>query len=136
MMVNAIFPVDGRAATPAVRRSPTRTQRLRRSPVGDRFARMRAGAFFIAGLVLLATRAAATNLDPICPDRPGKGTGTCTVPAGHWQVETGLIDWTHDRSGGVRSDFTMIASSLVKYGVSDRADIELGITPYEVFRVR
>src|SRR3954469_23233855 len=97
---------------------------------------MRAGAFFIAGLVLLAARAGATNLEPVCPDRPGKGTGTCTVPAGHWQVETGVIDWTHDRLSGVRSDFTMIGSSLVKYGVSDRTDIELGVVPYEAFRVR
>jgi hypothetical protein len=72
----------------------------------------------------------------ICADRPGKGTGTCTVPAGHWQVETGLVDWTHDGSGGVHSDFTTVGSSLVKYGLGDRADVELGITPLEVFRIR
>lgn len=93
-------------------------------------------AAFAALLLCAAARAAAADEAPICPDRPGKGTGTCTVPAGRVQVETGLIDWTHDRSGGVSSDFTMIGSSLIKFGLSDRADIELGVTPYETFRVR
>jgi hypothetical protein len=77
----------------------------------------------------------SANPQPICPDRPSKGTGTCTVPLGHLQIETGLIDWAHDHSSGERSDFTTIGSSLIKYGVSDRADIELGITPVEVLRV-
>lgn len=129
MRVNAIFPVDWRK-----RHSGALAAALRANPLGDSFARMRTGALLIAGLILVASRGAAA--DPICPDRPGKGTGTCTVPAGHWQVETGLIDWTHDRADGERSDFTIIGSSLIKYGVTDRADIELGVVPYETLRVR
>jgi hypothetical protein len=93
------------------------------------------GAAIISAALLCAAPAIAAA-DPICPDRPGKGTATCTVPAGHWQVETGLIDWTHDRAGGFRSDFTVIGSTLIKYGISGRADIELGIVPFEIFRVR
>lgn len=85
----------------------------------------------IAAVAFCASSAAVGDQMPICPDRPGKGTGTCTVPAGRWQVETGLIDWAHDRTGGVSSDYTVIGSSLIKYGITDRADIELGITPYE-----
>ena len=57
------------------------------------------GAAIIAAGLLGAVPAIAAA-DPICPDRPGKGTATCTVPKGHWQVETGLIDWTRDRAGG------------------------------------
>lgn len=95
---------------------------------------MKAGALLMAAAGLLAARAAAADT-PICPDRPGKGTGTCTVPAGKWQVETGLVDWARDRSGGIDSDFITIGSSLIKYGVSERADIELGITPLETLRV-
>ena len=73
--------------------------------------------------------------EPICADRPSKSTGECTVPAGHWQIETGLADWTHDHSGGAAADFTLIGSTLIKYGISDRADVELGITPLEFLHV-
>ena len=55
---------------------------------------MKCGAVLL--IALAASSAAAA--DPICADRPGKGTGTCIVPAGRWQVETGLVDWTADRS--------------------------------------
>ena len=92
----------------------------------------------IAGLLLFAASgvAAAADEPPICPDRPSKANGTCTVPAGHFQVETSLVDWTHDKSKGVRTDYTLWGSSVVKYGLSSRSDIELGFTPYETLRVR
>lgn len=80
--------------------------------------------------------AAAADVQPICPDRPSKGTGTCIVPAGHVQVETGLIDWTRDETGGAPSDFTVIGASLVKYGLGAAADVELGVAPIEISRVR
>ena len=82
--------------------------------------------------VLVATSSAASaaaEQPPICTDRPSKSTGECTVPEGHWQIETGLIDWTHDNSGGVRAELTNWGSSLIKYGVSSNADLELQITP-------
>jgi len=92
----------------------------------------------IGALLLCAASAAAAAADdqPICADRPGKGTGTCTVPAGHWQIEIGLVDWTHDRSDGITSDAFVIGSTLIKYGISDRADVELDITPYQTVRAR
>jgi hypothetical protein len=94
------------------------------------------GPFFIsAALVLCVSSAAAADIAPICADRPGKGTGTCTVAAGHVQVETGLIDWAHDRTGGAKVDLTTLGATLLKFGLSDRADVELGVTPLEIFRV-
>jgi len=94
------------------------------------------GHFIIAALMLAyAGAAAAAEQQPICPDRPSKSTGTCTVPMGSWQVETGLVDWTHDKSARVRTDFTTYGSSLIKYGVSERVDVELGITPLETMEV-
>jgi len=95
---------------------------------------MRGQTYLLAALLMCGSTAAAADEPPICPDRPSKATGPCTVPAGHWQVETGLIDWTHDRSDGETSDFIILGSSLIKYGVSDRIDIELGVTPLEIFR--
>src|SRR3954452_4242980 len=86
-------------------------------------------------LISVGSTAWAADEQPICPDRPSKGTGTCTVPAGHWQIETGLIDWTHDRSGGVTSNSTILGASLIKLGLSDRADVELGVTPLQLLRI-
>lgn len=85
----------------------------------------------LAMAAVLLCAASEASADPICADRPGKGTGTCTVRAGHWQVEFGLIEWTHDRSEGITSDSFELGSTLIKYGISDRADVELGITPYQ-----
>jgi hypothetical protein len=86
-------------------------------------------------LLCVSSAAVAADVQPICPDRPSKSTGACTVPAGRVQVEMGLVDWTHDRSDGVTSDFTTLGSTLLKYGVSGNADVEFGFTPYEASRV-
>jgi len=87
-------------------------------------------------LSALLLAAAAASETPICADRPSKANGTCTVPAGHVQIETGLVDWTHDRSGGDRTDLVLWGSTFVKYGLSDRSDVEVGVTPFETLRVR
>ena len=86
--------------------------------------------------LLLGSAAVAHAADeqPICADRPGKANPSCTVPAGEVQVETGFVDWIHDRSGGVRTDETVIGSTALKYGVTDRFHVELDVTPYD--RVR
>ena len=88
-----------------------------------------------AGLLSVATGAAAANEKPICADRPSKSTGACTVPKGHWQIETGLIDWFADRSNGVSEDVVAIGSTLLKYGLNDSADLELGVAPFVIDRV-
>lgn len=88
-----------------------------------------------AALLCASSAAGAADEQPICPDRPSKANGTCTVPEGHFQLETGLVDWTRDESGGIRTDLTMWGSTIIKYGLTDRSDIELGFTPYETLRV-
>ena len=96
---------------------------------------MRAFVFVIgAMLASVGNAAAAANTQPICADRPSRSTGECTVPAGSWQIETGLVDWVHDRSDGITTDINVWGSSLIKYGVSANADIELGVTPLETLR--
>lgn len=88
-----------------------------------------------AGALVLPHPALADTA-PICADRPSKATGVCTVPTGVLQIESGLVDWAHDASDGEHTDFTMFGSSLIKFGVSDRVDLELGITPLEVLSTR
>jgi uncharacterized lipoprotein YbaY len=87
--------------------------------------------------MLLATSGAAVAADeqPICADRPSKSTGPCTVPEGKWQIETGVVDWTRDASDGVRTDATVWGNTAIKYGVTDKADVELWVTPLETLSV-
>ena len=93
-------------------------------------------ALAIPVAALAATRAVAADAPPICADRPGKANPTCTVPAGMVQIETGLADWTHDRSGGVTTDALSLGSTALKYGLSDRWNVELDVSPYNSLRTR
>ena len=88
------------------------------------------GTWLVAALAMCAGTAALAD-DPICADRPGKATGTCTVPAGHWQIETGLADWSLQKDGGERDSAIAIGETVIKYGVSDQSDIEVDVTPWE-----
>ena len=97
---------------------------------------MRGQVLFAIAMVFGASGASAANDAPICPDRPSKSTGECTVPAGRVQIETGLVDWTHDRREGATSNFTTFGATLIKYGLSGKADIELGLTPVQTSSVR
>jgi len=89
---------------------------------------MRGTLISVAMLLACASSAAAAE-QPICPDRPSKSTGPCTVPAGRMQVETGLVDWARSNSGSGNVELTSVGSSLIKYGLANRADVEIGITP-------
>ena len=94
------------------------------------------GLIFIAGVGLLAAAPVrAADEQPICPDRPSKSTGPCTVPQGKWQVETGLVDWSHDRSDGVSTDTTVWGNTAIKYGIAPNADVELWLTPLETLSI-
>ena len=91
---------------------------------------MRAGAFLIA-VILFAGGAHAADEQPICAARPGKSTPTCTVPPGRAQIETGLVDWTLQKNGGERDTSIVIGETTFKYGLTDRSDIEVDVTPWE-----
>lgn len=92
---------------------------------------MKAGALFIVGSLLLVSPAAAADDQPICADRPGKATSACTVPLGHWQVETGFADWSLQRGGGERDTVLVLGETTVKYGLTGSSDIEVDVTPWQ-----
>lgn len=91
----------------------------------------------IAAAALLCTSSAcyAAEEQPICPDRPSKSTGPCTVPQGKWQIETGLVDWSRNSSNGVDTDTAIFGNTAIKYGISSNADVELWITPLETLTI-
>ena len=74
--------------------------------------------------------AAAADEAPICTDRPTKANVVCTVPAGKLQVETSAIGWSVIKADGARIELLTLGGSFLKFGLSERSDLQLGITPY------
>jgi hypothetical protein len=75
---------------------------------------MRGRAFIIAAMLLAgASPAAGAEEPPICPTRPGKSTAPCTVSVGHFQIETGLVDWSVQKDGGERDTSLVLGETTV-----------------------
>jgi hypothetical protein len=87
-----------------------------------------------AAALSLAVPAGARAQDgeetPICVDRPAKGNAVCTVPAGKWQLESSIAGWSRTEAVGIESEVLTLGSSVVKLGISDRSDLQIGFTPY------
>lgn len=90
----------------------------------------------IAALLLAAASARAEELRDFCPDRPGLGTPACTIDSGHFDIELGLAGWTLDKSPGSRSDTVEAAQLLVRLGLTDSLEAQLGWTAFGHVRVR
>lgn len=78
---------------------------------------------------LLAASAAPAHTAPICTDRPTKANATCTVPANSWQVESSAVQWLRLKQGGSESETLSIGATVVKLGLTDRSDLQIGVTP-------
>jgi hypothetical protein len=74
--------------------------------------------------------AAEVEESPICTDRPTKANAVCTVPVGKWQLESSAGSWSKTRAGGAETKVTTAGASVVKFGVSERSDLQLGLAPY------
>ncbi|HSQ99803.1 MAG TPA: transporter [Sphingomicrobium sp.] len=93
---------------------------------------MRGRNFLITAALLCAgSGAGAADEAPICADRPGKATATCTVPNGLWQIETGLVDWTEQSTGTERDRSAVIGETILKYGITRSANVEVDVTPFQ-----
>lgn len=89
-----------------------------------------------SALILAYPLAASAKDAPLCSDRPGKATPSCVVASGTLQVETSIIDWTHDVTGGMRSDMLLFGDTLVKYGIGSNTEARIEFTPYIRSRTR
>jgi hypothetical protein len=90
-----------------------------------------------AVLIASATASAAAARDaPICTDRPAKANAVCTIPPGRVQIETGSLGWSLTDAGPARTELLTVASSLAKIGLTDRSDLQIGITPFVRLTVR
>lgn len=69
-------------------------------------------------------------LRDFCADRPGKGTPTCILDQGHWQVELGLFDAAQQRGGDVKVESWAYGDTFLRYGLTPTTEIQFGLTPY------
>lgn len=69
---------------------------------------------------------------PMSTDRPDTTESPYTVDAGHVQIELSLIDYTVGRRNddGVKTEAWTIAPTLLKIGLLNNVDLQLGIDPY------
>lgn len=91
---------------------------------------------FLAGLALSASAAHAADLRDYCPDRPGLGTPACIMDKGHASLEVGMLEWSRSDADGVREDDLVAGDMLLRLGVSQTTEVQLGFTSYGRIRVR
>jgi hypothetical protein len=89
----------------------------------------------LAGFLLLCPAAAIAQEPPICTDRPAKANAVCTVPSGKVQLETAVAGWSLTRLKGSRAAQLTVGSTVVKVGLSDRSDLQVGFAPYALLKV-
>ena len=89
-----------------------------------------------AGLLLITTTAAHAEERNYCPARPGLDTPACTISPGRVSVETGLADWSLEQDSSQRTDTVLIGGTLVRIGLTDNLEAQVGWTPYGHVRTR
>lgn len=92
--------------------------------------------FMLVALALLAAAPAAAEERDYCPTRPGLGTTPCTIAPGKVSVETAIADWTRDDQPDQRTDTVLIGDTLVRVGLTEAIEAQLGWTPYGHVRMR
>jgi hypothetical protein len=97
-------------------------------------SRILAAAAALAAFLPVAANAEEPR--EFCPDRPGLGTPPCTIDRGKAAVEIGLADWTLEKSGGDRTDTWLFGDLLVRYGLTDHLEMQLGWTSFGTVRER
>ena len=92
-------------------------------------------AILLPNPALAQTAAEPEEEEPICADRPGIASSTCTVPESRVQVEL-AVDWSFQDDGGDRSDTLLAGDTLVRVGVGKRTELQFGWTAYGRLRDR
>lgn len=94
-------------------------------------------AITLALAVAFATPAMAQDeARSLCADRPGLGTPACTLDKGRIALEVGIGDWTRDEAGPIRSDTIQIGAAVVRAGLTDSLEAQLGWTAFGHTRLR
>src|SRR5882757_1126068 len=89
----------------------------------------------LAGIAFTSTATRAEDRD-FCPDRPGKGSPSCTIDTGRLQIETSLLDYSHSRDADVVDENYLIGDTLLRYGLDGHTEARIGWTMYGFDRNR
>lgn len=91
----------------------------------------------LSGLLLLGTPAQAQGqeVEALCADRPGLASTPCTVEPGRVHVEL-AFDWSFQDDGAERVDTLLAGDTLVRVGLDERTEVQVGWTPYGHVRTR
>ena len=90
----------------------------------------------VAGLGI-ASPALAQDGDPrFCPSRPSLGQSACTTQPGHVQAEASAADWQRDDTADQREDTVLAGDLLVRLGITDSSEVQVGWTAYGHVRTR
>ena len=77
-----------------------------------------------------ASLCASENLRELEADRPDATESPRTVDVGYFQIESSLLGYGRDRSGGMRFESWTWGETNLKYGLNDSMDLQLLIAPY------
>ena len=83
-----------------------------------------------------ATATAQAQDRDYCTDRPGLDTPPCTMAPGTASLEVGMGDWTLDKDRDERQDTVLLADTLLRYGIADHAEVQVGWTALGFSRTR
>jgi hypothetical protein len=97
---------------------------------------MKSALLMALPLLLIFAPAAHAEDREFCADRPGLGTPACTLAPGEAMVELGLGAWEHDADAAGTTDTATTGDVLLRLGVSEHAEIELGLPIHSVMRMR
>ncbi|WP_438851148.1 transporter [Brevundimonas nasdae] len=65
-----------------------------------------------------------------CADRPGKGTPSCVLDQGRWQVELGLFDGARQSDATTRTETWDAGDLFIRYGLTSLTELQLGVTTW------
>ena len=84
----------------------------------------------------LAGGAHAEPLRDFCPDRPGKGSPSCVVDPGVFQLEMSALDAGFQRSAPGPTDTYAVGALELRLGLTPSMEGQVQWTPYSQVRVR
>lgn len=86
----------------------------------------------VAALAVAMLMPATARARDYCSTRPSLGQSACVLDPGRVAIETALTDWERDDD----SDTLLIGDSLLRIGLTDRIEAQLGWTPLGIARDR
>lgn len=86
-----------------------------------------------SALDLASSPASAQQDAPLrdfCADRPGKGTPSCVLDQGRWQVELGLFDGARQSDATTKIETWDAGDLFIRYGLTSLTELQLGVTTW------